>query len=175
MTKILLAAIATTVVTAASAPAMAQPNGFYAGATYSSVKLDEDEFGLSADLNGLGVLGGYRFNQYFAFEGRAVRGVGNDTILGVNTKLDSYVGANAVVNVPLAEGFSLYGTLGYGRVSIKFSDSTESIKGSENSASYGGGLQYNSGKLTFRGGYESLFNKDTVSAAGLTLTGMYSF
>lgn len=169
MKKILFASVLAISATTASA------EGFYAGAQFVSVELEEDSLGLSADLNGLGLLGGYRFNENIAIEGRYITGVGDDTILGVKTELESYVGVNLLGNIPLAEGFSLYGSLGYGNATIRLSDNTGAVEDDDSSVSYGAGLQYTAGNFALRGGYESLYDKDGVSAAGLNVTATFSF
>ena len=90
MKKFLLASALILSATAASA------QGFYAGVQYAGVQLEEDTTTLNADLNGLGVVAGYHFNEHFALEGRYLGGVGSDTVLGFKTELDDYVGINVV-------------------------------------------------------------------------------
>lgn len=169
MKKVLIASALAVFATTASA------QGFYAGAQLVSVKLEIDSMGVSADLNGLGLLGGYRLTDNFALEGRYITGIGDDTIFNVKTELESYVGVNLLGNFPLNKDFSLYGSLGYGNTAIQFSGVGGVAEADESSASYGAGLQYSTGQFTVRGGYESLYDKDDESIGGLNLTATMSF
>ena len=161
----------------ASFNAAAADNGVYAGATYSNFTLKDSNLpGISIDLGSLGVIGGYQFNENFAIEGRAATGVQDANVLGaINVKLDSYVGANVVGLLPLSNGFSGYGTLGYGQAKITASGGGTTVSGSESSINYGAGLQYRTNSVTVRAGYESLFDKSGTTARGFTLTGLFHF
>lgn len=164
MKKIFLASILALSATAASA------QGLYAGVQYSGTQLKEDGTALKADLNGFGVVGGYHINENVAVEGRYLTGVGSDTIQGAKVELDDYIGVNLIGSIPLGDGFSGYGSVGYGQASIKLSGGGASVRESDSSVSYGIGLQYKMTNYTIRGGYESLYDKDSLSAQGVTVT-----
>lgn len=172
MKKVWVAGLMALATTAASAA-----EGLYAGATYSTISVTDSSVpGVKVDLDALGVLGGYRFNDHVAVEGRLSTGVKDERLGNAKFSLDSYVGVNALGTLPLnASGFSLYGTLGYGRVEVSVSAPGVSASGSETSVSYGAGLMFTSGRFAVRGGYESLFDKQGVEGDGVTLTATYAF
>lgn len=167
--------IAAAILAAATATAAQADTGYYAGVDYTFQELSVANRG-AADFGSLGLSGGFKFNEYFAAEAR-LSGGANDEDLGggVTFGLDSYVGAQGVLSLPLANGFSLYGTLGYGNAEIQATQGNVRISSSDDSVSYGVGAQYNFGQFSLRAGYDSLYDKDDVQIDGFKITGIYSF
>jgi OOP family OmpA-OmpF porin len=124
--------------------------GFYVGASLGVSDVDDDHFfddnGYNLDDNDVaaGVFGGYKFNPYFALEGRYTS-FGtfeakdeNKLSKGYSDDLDAdALSVHAVGIVPLgSSGWSIFGQAGYARVGV---DSNSS----ENALSYGVGVSYN--------------------------------
>ena len=169
--KILLASSLMVIGAAASAA----DNGYYAGASYSDVKVKIDEVGTSFRLGVLSALGGYQINKNFAVEGRLGTGVRDADVVGANFEVDSFVAVNGVATYPLANNVSAYGTLGYGQTRLNVSFPGGSEKSRLSAFNYGAGLQYKTGPYAARLGFESLADKSGVSVSGVTLTGIYNF
>lgn len=103
-------------------------------------------------------------------------GANDANISGVEIEIDSFIAANVLASYPIGnQGFSVFGTLGYGRAEISASAPGISESASESSANYGFGLMYTTGPWSVRGGYESLFDKGGTEATGVTLTATYAF
>lgn len=151
--------------------------GFYLGASYTDFRLEETTTpGAKVDLGIAGILAGYRFTENFALEGRVSMGANDGNLGPAEFEIDSFVAVNVLGSIPLGnQGFSLYGTLGYGRAEISVTAPGLSGSDSETSANYGFGLMYTTGPWSVRGGYESLFDKNDLEATGVTLTATYAF
>jgi len=157
------------------AAATAADNGYYAGASYSDVKVKADDIGTSFRLSVLSALGGYQINKNFAVEARIGTGARDANLGGTNFEVDSFAAVNGVASYPIANNISAYGTLGYNQVRFKFTSAEDSGKEKLNAFNYGAGLQYKTGPYAVRLGYESLANKSGITVDGVTLTGVYNF
>ncbi|MES2034844.1 MAG: porin family protein [Pseudomonadota bacterium] len=107
----------TTIIAAAAAcallsvPAIAQAEtSFYTTLGYANVQADD---GVDVELGAGQVRVGAKFNQFFAVEGEAAHGVNDDTVGGVEVKLNNQFGVFAVASYPFAERFEVFGRVGY--------------------------------------------------------------
>jgi hypothetical protein len=116
-----------------SSSAMAADSYLYAGLDVGSTKLDD----LDVSRTGAGAFLGYQFNPYIAIEGGA-RLLADTEVNGVDLKANQ-LAISAVGTIPLGQsGFSLFGRLGYNRVTVRVPND----KASENKALYGFGAAY---------------------------------
>lgn len=99
-----------------------KPGIFHVGLGYSYMNMNVEN--PEVDLTAHSVLfkGGYNFNEYFGVEGRYTMSVGDMTLdNGKETDVDgdmSNLGIYAKVMYPLVEQFTVYGLLGYGKVTV---------------------------------------------------------
>jgi hypothetical protein len=128
-------AIAATLAILSSAAMAADAPYFYGGADVGSTKLE----GADRETSFGGFLG-YQFNQNFALEG-GIRRLGEAEFTGGDVKLDQY-SISGVGTVPLSNGFSVYGRLGYNRLNIKASGPLGSASDDTNEVLYGAGVGY---------------------------------
>jgi len=167
--------------------------GFYAGGGIGDAELSLEDPDSDADFEAsdvsLRVLGGYRFNRYFAVEASyADYGNPNDTVLGVDLEGSfTAFGVSAVGLFPLRSvDLDLFGKLGIGAWDGKVRAPAFGVDASDDDADIllGFGVQYRTGKLTLRAeaegqGLSSLddddrdSNEDIVST--LWLSAMWSF
>jgi OOP family OmpA-OmpF porin len=125
-------AVAAALVAASSAVFAAEPTPFYVGADIASNKADF----LEDDKFGFGVFAGYQINQSVAVEAGFHR-LADTTLYGQDAKADQ-TSISLIGSVPLTDGFSLLGRIGYNRVEYKFAGE----KDHSNNALYGIGLGY---------------------------------
>ena len=125
-------AVAAALVAASSAVFAAGPTPFYAGVDVSSTKSDY----LDDDKAGYGAFVGYQINQSVAVEAGFHR-LADTTVYGQDAKADQ-TSISLIGSVPLTDGFSLLGRIGYNRVEYKFAGE----KDHSNNALYGIGLGY---------------------------------
>ncbi|MBQ69715.1 hypothetical protein CL689_06625 [Candidatus Saccharibacteria bacterium] len=169
MKKLSLLALLALSITAT--PVFAQ--GPYVAADYGFYSAGDGA--LSVEFGALGVAAGYQINDFVGAELRASAGVHDDNINGINVGLNNYLGMQAVAFLPLDRDFSVYGTVGYGRLEAQASSGNIVATASESGVSYGLGFQVKSGALGLRLGYESLLDESGTSVEGLKITGLYSF
>jgi OOP family OmpA-OmpF porin len=105
-----------------SASYAAEPlqNGFFIGGSVGSSELDDDGAfnGLSFDDSdtAFGILAGYKFNKNFAVEARYTdTGSFEVEFIDIDTEV---ISIHAVGIIPFANGWSIYGQLGLGRVNL---------------------------------------------------------
>jgi len=128
-------AVAAALVAASSAVFAAEPTPFYAGVDVSSTKVTGFD-----DEGGYGAFFGYKLNQSVAVEAGYHRLVDSD-IDGADVTADQ-MDISLIGTVPLTDGFSMYGRVGYNRVDLKTSGNGFSRKDHSNNALYGIGLGY---------------------------------
>jgi OOP family OmpA-OmpF porin len=128
-------AVAAALVAASSAVFAAGPTPFYAGVDVSSTKVTgfDDEGGYGAFL-------GYKINQSVAVEAGYHRLADTD-INGADATLDQ-TSISLIGSVPLTDGFSMYGRIGFNRVEGEVSANGFKEKDHTNNALYGIGLGY---------------------------------
>jgi outer membrane immunogenic protein len=136
MNKLLIAASAAAALFAV--PAMAQAEAaFYGNVGYANVAVDD------ADVN-LGLIQGRigaTLTPHFAIEGEAGFGIADDTVGGVDVKMNYQVGAYLVVNAPVSESFDIFARLGYATYEVEASIGGVSATDTGNDAAYGVGVQ----------------------------------
>lgn len=133
--KTLLLASAAAIVAAAGASAQDTGN-VYLGAGYTYVDVDGVEF------DALNLRGGYDFNQYFAVEGEALIGLGDEEVSGVDVSLEYLVGAYAKAQYPLNEQFSVFGRLGYAYTEVEGSAGGVTVSDDTDGFAYGVGGEW---------------------------------
>jgi len=137
-----IAAAAALVIASSSAFAQQAPQ-FYVGGEVASTKID----GFKRD-EGAGVFFGYNFNQNFAIEaGWNQLAEYKERVEGVSGKATfEQTNVSLIGTLPLSNGFSVYGRLGYNQIKakVKLSVDGDSGSGSDdvNKAVYGLGLAY---------------------------------
>lgn len=129
-------AIAATLALLASAASAADQPYFYAGGDIGSTKID----GYSDRETSYGVFGGYQINQNFGVEAN-YRVLADFEDFGADFKGEQ-VGISAIGTIPLSNGFSVFGRLGYNHISAEVKGGGMSYKESDNKAVYGVGLGY---------------------------------
>lgn len=141
LTKLaLLATLAT--FTSHAQSANINKKGFYLGANYGYLKVQgEDDFNEDKDV--LEAIAGYRFNQYFAFEGSFIDfgDYGNDL---AKASTDGYTAA-LKGNLPLTDSFSVFVKVGQLWSETNYRALNLSQSGDDESVFAGGGLAF---KLT---------------------------
>ena len=104
-------------------PVMVDSSGFYVGATIAyqrTYSIDSAWFGKADTQDQTGALGlvvGYDYNEYLAFEGRIATTVFEEDYADVTT-----YSIFLKPQYPVTEDFSIYALLGYGNTKVKGSD-----------------------------------------------------
>jgi hypothetical protein len=97
--------------------------------------------GVSADDVNLGAIQGRigaQFNPYIGVEGEVAFGVKEDTVAGVDVKLDNEYGIYGVAKLPVNEQFDVFARVGYARAEADIGGTS----GSDDGVAYGVGAQY---------------------------------
>jgi OOP family OmpA-OmpF porin len=139
-------AIAATLAIVSSMSMAADAPSFYVGGDIGST----DAEGSSDRETGLGIFAGYQFNQHIALEAGYRRLVDNDFYIdseNMSATTDQF-SLSAIGTVPLNYGFSVYGRLGYNRLSakVKQSGGDPTFKEHGNRGLYGIGVAYDINK-----------------------------
>jgi OmpA-OmpF porin, OOP family len=122
VSKSFLAALSCAAALSSSLPAAAQGTGFYVGGSFGQSTLKEwcdapPGFLTACDDSDTAwkILGGYRFHRHFAAEGTYIHWGKVSARAGASsvTAKNSSFGIAAVGILPLREGFSLFGKLGF--------------------------------------------------------------
>ncbi|HEY0063240.1 MAG TPA: porin family protein [Telluria sp.] len=128
-------AIAATLAVLSSAAMAADQPYFYAGADAGSTKVE----GADRETS-YGAFAGYQINENFGVEAGYRRLADTDILTG-NLKVDQ-ISLSGIGTIPLNNGFSVYGRLGYNRVTADADVGGVGYKDHENKALYGIGLGY---------------------------------
>jgi OOP family OmpA-OmpF porin len=131
-----IAVAAALVIASSSALAQQPATQFYVGAEVSSTKLED----ISGSENGFGGFVGFKVNQNIAVEAGFNRLADVDED-GANLTADQ-TSISVIGTLPLSNGFSAFGRLGYNEVKAKISYDGESESGKDDGAVYGLGLGY---------------------------------
>lgn len=129
-------AIAATLAILSSAAVAADQPYFYAGADVGGTKIS----GYSDRETSYGVFGGYQFNQNFAVEAN-YRVLADFSEFGADVEGEQ-LGLSVIGTIPLQNGFSVFGRLGYNRLSTEINGGGMRFKDDENKALYGVGVGY---------------------------------
>lgn len=150
--------------------------GFYAGGTYSFMSVEDDDFGVDADVGVLFLRGGYQLNQYVALEARIGMGVEDDKIGGINLEVEEMIGAYAKVGLPTQTGFYPYVLLGVTDSELELSGFGQSASDSDTDLSYGVGVDYwFSSQMSASAEYTNFYDDGGTSLTGLSLGVTYKF
>ena len=137
------ASVAALLAIAAPVAANAEPT-WYANLGYANVSADDVNLGAIQ-----GRLGA-QFNPYIGVEGEVAFGVKDDTVSGIDVKLNNEYGAYAVAKLPVNDKFDIFGRVGYAHAEAEVGGTS----GSDDGVAYGVGAQYSfDGQNGIRGDY----------------------
>jgi OOP family OmpA-OmpF porin len=154
--------IASAALLAVAASSYAAEPGFYAGADIGSTKINQ----FPSQRASFGVLGGYNFTDNFAVEANYRRLRAGDNF-GGDVKIDQKA-ISAIGTLPLNNGFSVFGRLGYNRLEAK----DYSLRGEHEGVLYGIGAKYDFGnKISTR----LEVQRPTSSSTNLSASVLYAF
>lgn len=158
-------AVAAALVIASSAAMAADAPKFYAGADVSSSKLE----GVDDRENGYGAFGGVQINQNFAAE-VGVRRLASIEETGVDGFYNQ-LSVSAIGSMPVGAGFSVFGRLGFSRVTVKANVLGEKFRDHANRGLYGIGASYNfTPAIAARVEVQKPMSDLTVISAGVAYT-----
>ncbi|KQQ91893.1 porin family protein [Massilia sp. Leaf139] len=135
-----IAATAILVITSSTGFA-AEPNSFYAGVDLGRTKIDD----ISGRGTSAGVFVGYNVLSNIAIEAgyRRLASLEYTAVPGINGDIDlNQVSLSAVGTLPLSNGFSLLGRLGYSRVEAEDKVLGRRVKTSDSNGIVGVGVGY---------------------------------
>ena len=121
-------------------------NRFYIGLSTSSFNMNDDFTDEKISSNDIGLLAGYKFNDYFAVEGRASMGLNMDYNPGMTGNNSSdYDGDYTSWGIYLKpmypiDDFRIYGLIGFGGTQLSNLENGDAY---ENSFQWGLGAEYN--------------------------------
>ena len=102
----------------------------YVGLSYSSLDVELDAGGITADSepSGINLVLGNSVSENISFEGLFGFGIGDDEVenAGFDFELKHVIGFSAVGRLPISEAISLYGKLGIAQVKYDDSDGDSS-------------------------------------------------
>jgi opacity protein-like surface antigen len=128
-------AIAASLAILSSAAMAADQPYFYAGGDLGSTKVE----GADRETS-FGGFAGYQFNENFALEA-GIRRLGKAEFGSADIKVNQY-SLSGVGTIPLSNGFSVFGRLGYNRVDVKASAFGVSDSDHDDEVLYGVGVGY---------------------------------
>lgn len=153
----------------------AHAEGLYAGALLTRTTVSIDGFG-DANPMAIGAKLGMPINKNFAVEARLGTGLSDDSLLGIDVKVDSFAGVYAKGILPLSDTASVYGLLGYMQSKLKFEGAGGSASGSDSDVSYGFGADFAlSGGTSVGVEWARIFKDDVSKIDGLTLSVSFKF
>lgn len=159
--------------------AQADTQNFYAGAQYNKVTLKEKDSGFSAsvDFGSVSALVGYKFNDYFALEGRLGTGTSDKSYSEDGYKESFGVNLQTMIlakgSYQLSDEFSVFALAGYSKTEFEYKETAPSYSFSEKDSLHG--LTYGIG-AEFRFENNFAVNLEYVVLPDETLRdGPYSF
>ena len=187
--------IGLTLVLAAAASVQAQQkgqgSGLYGELAISPIKLDLDDGAQSkagSNLNGMRVILGQKIHPNLSVEGMLGMGLGDDTksvvinnITAKSTvKVNNFMGAYLRAHTLLTPELEVFGRAGFARMKLSVTEvvggKTEKNSSTDNSFSYGLGMNYNLNKTTYVGLDVTRYNTEGKSKVqGVSLTAGYRF
>jgi outer membrane autotransporter protein len=194
MTK-LMKIVGLTLVLAASASVQAQQkgqgSGLYGELAISPIKLDLDDGAQSKsayDVNGMRVVLGQKIHPNLSVEGMLGTGLGDDSKTVVidkisvksTVKVRNFMGAYLRAHTHLTPEIEVFGRAGFARMTLRATavagNMSEKTESTDNSFSYGLGMNYNLNKTTYVGLDLTRYNTEGKSKVqGVSLTAGYRF
>ena len=116
-------------------------NNFYGGMQLAAGSYSVDNSPDDSMLAFVARAGSY-LNDYFSVEGRIGFSLPGDSL----SKLDSLSGVYSLAHIPISNGTSIYGLLGYSKAKAVALKSGYPVAGEGTGASYGAGLDIDFGK-----------------------------
>lgn len=161
----------------AAAQDLSKKSSPFVGLAQSSLKIKLNDLpDASWKANAVGVNAGIPITDHLWLEAKALKGTSNSTNNILQIELDHYLGASLVGRWPIiSTGFSLYGSVGAGKIKLTGSIPGVQVSESDSSLSYGFGVMYTTGPLNLRVGYENLYSDDDLEIDGLNVAGTYQF
>jgi len=157
-------------------------NHFYYAIGYSAIQATASGCCASdtRDLGAAALTLGWQPIRYLALEGTALAGIVDSTQHGETLKLSSAYMASLVPIIPLSEAVSVYGRVGYSRITLAASAAGYgSASASDHDTGFGVGMQYlyraRHSQLGGRLEVARLYDRDGVRIAGITLSFMQRF
>ncbi len=142
--------------------------GLYGGVSFVMVNYEEDGFEASPSVISFKL--GNRITENLAIEARLGTGLTDDTEMGVDVEVDSFIGVYAKAIAPLADGFELYGMIGYTRGELTASGFGMSVSDDDSDFSYGvGGTLAVTEKVAINGEYARLFSGTDYDVDALSI------
>ncbi len=117
----------------------AQGKTSYMGITYQAVSFEAA--GYEADMGAITLKYGMSLSDMFGAELRFGFGINDDTIEGVDIEIDHYWGIYLKPKYE-ADGFQIYGLLGYASAELTASYGGDSVSADEDGLSYGLGFEW---------------------------------
>ena len=161
---------------------------FYAGGGIGTAGVKFNHYGEDFSATTLMLQGGYKYNEYLAFEGRYLLGLSTDYDKGSNLSASSYDGNFSSWGIyvkpmyPVTKEFDVYGLLGFGGVMLSNLNDGDAY---ESTLQWGLGAQYSvTNNIAVFVDYVSLYDgtgfdyvgtKDDVSSDTWTIGLNYSF
>lgn len=185
--------IAIVLVAATSVQAQQKSNsmGLYGELAVSPIKLDLDDGAQSKagyNVNSLRAVVGQKFHPNLSVEGMLGVGLGDDTKTVVvnnmtakaTVKVSNFMGAYLRAHTNLTPELEVFGRAGFARMNMRTTvvagNMSERTNATDNSFSYGVGLNYNLNKTTYLGLDVTRYNTDGKSKVqGVALTAGYRF
>jgi opacity protein-like surface antigen len=153
----------------------AHAEGLYAGALLTRTTVSFDDVGDASPMT-LGAKLGMSINKNFAVEARLGTGLSDDSIVGVDVKVDNFAGIYGKGILPLSDVASIYGLLGYTQGKLKFEAPGLSESDSDSDISYGIGADFAISATTSVGvEWARLFKGDGYTVEGLSLGVSFKF
>ena len=179
----------------AATSVQAQPKrgsmGMYGELAVSPIKLDLDDGAQSKagyNVNSLRAIFGQQFHPNLAVEGMLGLGLGDDTktvvVDGVSAKssvkMNHFMGVYLRANTQLTPDLEVFGRAGFARMNMRSTvvagNMSEKTNFSDNSFSYGVGMNFNLNKTSYLGLDVMRYNTDGKSKVqGVALTAGYRF
>jgi len=148
----------------------------YLGAGFAEFSVDDEDFGYEADDNGLKLLAGYEFNDYFAVEVGYLGGakIVDEGLFDTEEVDLRAISGSLVGRLPLTSTVSMFGKLGVARYEADFrwsidGDVIDADRFRDNEMTYGVGLVLQpSSRFEIRGEYEAIEDAfDVMSVSGV--------
>jgi len=153
----------------------AHAEGLYAGPLLTRATVSFDAGG-DANPTTVGALLGMSINKNFAIEARLGTGLSDDSISGVDIKVDNFAGIYAKGILPVSNAASVYGLLGYTQGKIKAEFAGQSASDSDSDVSYGIGAEFAvSGTTSVGVEWARFFKGDNYKVDGLSLAVSFKF